>query len=114
MLPVALMLVESFANVRYFLILERHKETQDANNNNRKRELDTTEEVDSSSNIIKKRKKEFTQIPTQMAVSTLTSASGILALLDEEQDEIKEFALHKLNELVDEFWAEIAATISKM
>jgi hypothetical protein len=50
----------------------------------------------------------------QMATARLTSASGILALLDEEQDELKEFALKKLDELVHEFWAEIAASVSKM
>jgi 26S proteasome regulatory subunit N2 len=50
-----------------------------------------------------------------MVVSTgLTSSNGILALLDEEQDELKEFALQKLNEVVHEFWAEIAMSISKI
>lgn len=44
----------------------------------------------------------------------LTSASGVIALLDEDQKELKEFALQKLNELVNEFWAEIAAAIQKM
>lgn len=46
--------------------------------------------------------------------SALTSASGIISLLKEDQDEIKEFALTKLNELVNEFWAEIASSIKEM
>jgi 26S proteasome regulatory subunit N2 len=46
--------------------------------------------------------------------SGVTSAKGVISLLDEEQIEIKEHALTKLNELVDEFWAEIAESIAKM
>jgi len=49
-----------------------------------------------------------------MGTSGITSVSGILALLDEEDDESKEFALHKIDDIVDVFWAEIAASISKM
>eukprot|EP00126_Sphaerothecum_destruens_P004013 Sdes_comp17882_c0_seq1m7144 len=44
----------------------------------------------------------------------LTSAAGILALLDEPQPEIKAFALEKLNVLVDTFWAEISDAIGKI
>jgi 26S proteasome regulatory subunit N2 len=44
----------------------------------------------------------------------LSSASGIIALLDEDQQELKEIALTRLNEVVHEFWAEIAVSISKM
>jgi len=40
--------------------------------------------------------------------TTLSSASGILALLEEHKDEIKEHALKKLNDVVPEFWPEIA------
>jgi len=43
-----------------------------------------------------------------------TTASGILSLLDENHPEIREFALRKLNEIVNSFWPEIAATISKI
>jgi 26S proteasome regulatory subunit N2 len=45
---------------------------------------------------------------------SITSASGIIALLDEQQDDLKEFALQKLNEVVHEFWAEISTAIGKM
>jgi 26S proteasome regulatory subunit N2 len=44
----------------------------------------------------------------------LTSASGVLALLDEEQFELKEVALKKLNEIVNDFWPEIAESVGKM
>lgn len=44
----------------------------------------------------------------------LTSASGIISLLDETQPEIKEYALHKLNDIVDEFWPEISEAIVKV
>lgn len=47
-------------------------------------------------------------------VGGLTSVSGIIALLDEEEEILKIYALEKLNELVDQFWAEIAAHIIKM
>lgn len=44
----------------------------------------------------------------------LTSAASFIALLDEEQEELKFFALEKLNSLVDEFWPEIASDIQKV
>ncbi|CAG8442804.1 7968_t:CDS:10 [Ambispora gerdemannii] len=44
----------------------------------------------------------------------LTSAGGIIALLDESEEELKVYALRKLNTLVDQFWAEIADAISKI
>ncbi|XP_064393012.1 26S proteasome non-ATPase regulatory subunit 1-like isoform X2 [Halichondria panicea] len=48
-----------------------------------------------------------------MAVgASLTSAAGILSLLKESEDEIKAFALKRLDQLVDVFWAEIAESIS--
>ncbi|KAI1290272.1 26S proteasome non-ATPase regulatory subunit 1 [Halotydeus destructor] len=49
-----------------------------------------------------------------MVASTLSSASGIISLLDEEKPELKGFALSKLNEVVDEFWAEISDVIEKI
>jgi len=54
-----------------------------------------------------------TQFPASFS-SKLTSVGGILALLDEEEDELKIAALQKLNLLADEFWAEIASSITKM
>jgi len=49
-------------------------------------------------------------VAVQMApgVPMITSASGLLAMLEEEQLEIKAFALQKLNAVVDDFWAEIS------
>ncbi len=44
----------------------------------------------------------------------LTSAASFIALLDEDQPELKFFALEKLNTLVGEFWPEIASDIQKM
>lgn len=44
----------------------------------------------------------------------ITSASGIISLLDEPQPELKEYALHKLNDVVDEFWPEISEAIVKV
>lgn len=43
--------------------------------------------------------------------STITSAAGILALLQDSSD-LKVFALNKLNEIVDLFWAEISEDLS--
>lgn len=44
----------------------------------------------------------------------LTSAAGILALLDEPETELQEYALDKLNAMVDTFWAEIADHIDRI
>lgn len=48
-----------------------------------------------------------------MTCAVLTAA-GILSLLEEAELEVKVFALHRLNELVDGFWAEIADCVSKL
>ena len=47
-------------------------------------------------------------------MTVITSASGLLAMLEEEQDELKVYSLKNLNLLVDQFWAEISAKISTM
>jgi len=44
----------------------------------------------------------------------ITSAVGVIALLDEPNIHLKEFALRKLNEIVDEFWPEIADSVEKI
>jgi len=44
----------------------------------------------------------------------ITSASGVISLLDEHQSELKEYALHKLNDIVDDFWPEISEAIVKV
>ena len=44
----------------------------------------------------------------------ITSANGIISLLDEDKYELKIFALQKLNEVVDEFWAQISEIIDKI
>lgn len=48
------------------------------------------------------------------ATKGLTSVSGILALLQDESTEIKEYALQQLNQVIDEFWPEISDQIEKM
>jgi 26S proteasome regulatory subunit N2 len=45
---------------------------------------------------------------------TLTSASGIVALLSEPERELKVFALKKLNNVVNDFWAEIADALQTL
>ncbi|EGG01079.1 uncharacterized protein MELLADRAFT_50220 [Melampsora larici-populina 98AG31] len=47
-------------------------------------------------------------------MSAVTSASGILTLLDEDDVELKTYALQQLDSLVYEFWAEVADGISKI
>ncbi|XP_067157854.1 26S proteasome non-ATPase regulatory subunit 1 isoform X2 [Apteryx mantelli] len=44
----------------------------------------------------------------------ITSAAGIISLLDEEEPQLKEFALHKLNAVVNDFWAEISESVDKI
>ena len=40
--------------------------------------------------------------------------AGVLSLLSEPEDEIKIFALQRLDELVDDFWAEVADRITEL
>eukprot|EP00493_Phyllostaurus_siculus_P026377 UN26722 len=51
---------------------------------------------------------------TPNPLMSLTSASGIIALLDEPEPELKHYALKKLDSVVDEFWAEISDVITKI
>ncbi len=44
----------------------------------------------------------------------LTSASGLLALLEETEPKLKIYALEKLDSIVDEFWPEISDNIQQM
>eukprot|EP00096_Caligus_rogercresseyi_P009928 TRINITY_DN3477_c0_g1_i4.p1 TRINITY_DN3477_c0_g1~~TRINITY_DN3477_c0_g1_i4.p1 ORF type:complete len:967 (+),score=385.28 TRINITY_DN3477_c0_g1_i4:94-2994(+) len=46
--------------------------------------------------------------------TSLSSAGGILALLEEPLPELKVFALQKLEGIVDEFWAEISESIGRI
>jgi 26S proteasome regulatory subunit N2 len=49
-------------------------------------------------------------------MTKLSSASGIVSLLDEEDHELKEVALKRMESLniVDEYWAEISESLQKM
>ena len=47
-------------------------------------------------------------------VAPVTSAAGIVALLDEQEPELQSYALKRLDSLVHQFWAEIADAISKI
>ncbi|KAJ3119597.1 proteasome regulatory particle base subunit [Physocladia obscura] len=47
-------------------------------------------------------------------VSLLTSAAGAISLLDEHDERLKVFALQQLNAIVDQFWAEISDSITKI
>jgi len=51
---------------------------------------------------------------TPNPMMALTSAAGIIALLDEPEPELKHYALKKLDAVVDEFWAEISDVITKI
>ncbi|GFO48120.1 26S proteasome non-ATPase regulatory subunit 1 [Plakobranchus ocellatus] len=51
-----------------------------------------------------------------MAVATMniTSAAGVISLLDEPEPQLKTFALNKLDNIVDVFWAEISENVDKI
>ncbi len=51
---------------------------------------------------------------TKVLCCCYVCAAGILSLLKETEDEIKTFALRRLDQLVNVFWAEIAESISAM
>ena len=40
--------------------------------------------------------------------------AGVLSLLSEPEAEVKVFSLNRLNQLVDDFWAEIADSVTLM
>lgn len=44
----------------------------------------------------------------------LTSASGVLGFLADEEPELKIFALQTLNEDIDTLWTEVAGSIGQM
>ncbi|KAJ3403731.1 proteasome regulatory particle base subunit, partial [Chytridiales sp. JEL 0842] len=44
----------------------------------------------------------------------LTSAAGVLSLLDEPSNDLKMYALKQLDAIVNDFWAEIADSVSKI
>ncbi|XP_060078648.1 26S proteasome non-ATPase regulatory subunit 1-like [Ylistrum balloti] len=44
----------------------------------------------------------------------ITSAAGVISLLDEPEPQLKVFALEKLNKIVDVFWAEISEAVDKI
>ncbi|KAJ3068676.1 proteasome regulatory particle base subunit [Podochytrium sp. JEL0797] len=44
----------------------------------------------------------------------LTSAAGVISLLDETDERLKTYALEQLNTIVDQFWAEIADSVTKI
>jgi len=44
----------------------------------------------------------------------ITSASGVISLLDEPEDELKVYALGRLNDIVPEFWPEISDHVGKI
>jgi len=48
------------------------------------------------------------------SAAVLTSASGILSLLEEPDVELKVHALEQLNKVVDHFWSEIASSIPQI
>jgi hypothetical protein len=48
-----------------------------------------------------------------MAVA-VSSAAGLLSLLDEEDDALKLYALQSLNRVVHEFWFQIAGSIASV
>ena len=41
-------------------------------------------------------------------------AAGVIALLDEPEDQLKVYALRRLNDIVPEFWPEISDHVEKM
>jgi hypothetical protein len=52
--------------------------------------------------------------PQISSMPGLTSAAGLIGLLDEPDQQLRSHALKHLNEYVDQFWAEIADEVPKM
>lgn len=57
---------------------------------------------------------DHTQSNTVASMPGLTSASGVLGFLSEEEPELKIFALQTLNDDIDTLWTEVAGSLSMM
>lgn len=57
---------------------------------------------------------EFHLVVSELDKMSITSAAGIISLLEEPRQELKVFALKKLDDMVDEFWPEISESIEKI
>ena len=59
---------------------------------------------------------EMNNINTFQVVELMCSlvVAGVLSLLSESEEEIKIFALRRLDQLVDNFWAEISESVTSM
>merc|ERR1719446_1991647 len=51
-------------------------------------------------------------VATMVRPAGVTSAAGVLSLLEEQENKLKVTALERLNEVVDQFWHEIAEYLS--
>jgi hypothetical protein len=51
---------------------------------------------------------------TKLIMPGLTSASGVLGFLSDEEPELKVFALQTLNDDIDTLWTEVAGSIGQM
>jgi 26S proteasome regulatory subunit N2 len=49
-----------------------------------------------------------------MATTMVSSAGGLLAMLNESHPLLKQHALYNLNNLVDQFWPEISTSVPIM
>jgi hypothetical protein len=56
----------------------------------------------------------FTFRHTILIMPGLTSASGVLGFLSDEEPELKVFALQTLNDDIDTLWTEVAGSIGQM
>ncbi len=66
-------------------------------------------------NIVISKREIFCYMMAASAMMTgLTSANGLLSLLEEPEAKLKVYALEQLNNLVDEFWPEISDNIQQM
>jgi hypothetical protein len=56
----------------------------------------------------------ITSANTILTMPGLTSASGVLGFLSDEEPELKVFALQTLNDDIDTLWTEVAGSIGQM
>lgn len=67
-----------------------------------------------SPSITKPRHNQYSGDRQTAAMPGLTSAAGLIGLLDEPDQQLRCFALQQLDNHVHQFWAEIADEVSKM
>jgi len=91
-------------------VLEQSTKTEQQHNHNFFFSL----EIRTYSTKISRLHEIFSLHHPKLTMPGLTSASGVLGFLSDEEPELKVFALQTLNDDIDTLWTEVAGSIGQM